>query len=205
MLNKLLVNPTDRKKTLYAIGLFLGLFPRDSFEQFKYLFDENQENDIEKFLSGILQNLKHFGAMMLTDENVVQWNERFQVDSYLQMQQKKKENKAVLAQERASAKKILRKYIVPDQIIREYDTSCSRGGLILKVKHVDIDSLLITTNIIKNTGWDYVFTEGYVAVWHFNGCGDNCIIFEAELESGQGTQSLLYLGNDGNIVIERDS
>lgn len=207
MLNKLLVNPTNRKKTLYAIGLFLGLFPKDSFEQFKYLFDENQENEIEKFLSRILQNLEHFGAIMTIDENIVQWNERFQVDSYLQTQQNNKEKKVVLAQERANAKKILRKYIVPNQIISEYDTSCSKNGLMLKVKHVDVDSLLITTNIVKNTNWDHVFTEGYVAVWHFNGYGNNYIIFEAEaeLESGQGAQSLLYLENDGHIVIERDS
>jgi hypothetical protein len=206
MLNKLLVNPTSREKTLYAIGLFLGLFPKDSFDEFKYLFDENQENEIQKFLSSILNQLQRQGAIFSDKSDNVRWNEHFQVSTYLQSIEKKKVDKVRLSQERANAKKILRKFISSGQIIDD-------SGLKLQVTTIDIETLLFKTTVLKNTKWDHVFSVGFLATWDFNsffdGVGDDdMVIFEAQPEfeeSAKSAQSLLYLYSNGEISIERDS
>ncbi|MDO8640464.1 MAG: hypothetical protein Q7R33_02880 [Nitrosarchaeum sp.] len=204
MLNTLLEKPMSHSQTLYCIGRSLGLFPKDSYQNFKHLFTEESDNDIEKTLSSILRQLTSLGQIITVDDNKIQWNGSFHIDTHLEHQAKKKTDRANHLQAIALTKKTIRKYLMVGKDI----TDGGPNDLVFVIREIDFDNLLITTNIVRSNGiWTRVFAVNEKVVWHYNISLGDQIIFEASSKNKEANeeQSLLYLHTNGTIIIDRDS
>jgi hypothetical protein len=200
MLNEFLKTDDSIEAALYKIGRVFGFFTEGSFKQYRYLLNEESDNEIQKLLRSTLSSLESCGAIISTDVDKVKWNPNFKVESVIEMMEQKKIARARQAQDRAKIKSLLRKYVVPGQKIVQHD-------IVLVVKSVDLDTLSVKAVVAQNKKWEHVFNVGFLSVWEFNGLVGDQAAFEAEpeIESDNSTQSLMYLYDDGKFCIERDS
>ena len=182
MLNDTLkTTEVDRDKLLYLIGRFLGLFPENSFDQYKHVFES--ENDIQKMLVSIYRDLLTCGAILTVEGDKITWSPRFDIDTVLQQIERRKVSKAAEAQSRAKVKGIVRKYITPGQVI-------TSDGLTVKVKVIDVDLLTITTIVQSvNDVWSKTYKLSTEITWTYNNINDGLVIFEDDSEN------LMYFEN----------
>jgi hypothetical protein len=151
-------------------------------------------------LASIYNDLKTSGALCTVEGDKIKWNDKFNVDAYLEKQKRHQAAKAAETQVRTKVKGAVRKYIIPNQAIES-------SGLIVRVKSVDVDALAITTTVQKvDETWSKVFKPGFDAVWNYVNTLDTLNMFEAaaQLESGIDGQNLLVLEN-GKIRFDRDA
>ncbi len=112
--------------------------------------------------------------------------------------QRVKDEKKSKIEEKAEAKKLMRKYIFKDREIGIH------GDLQLRVMGFDLKKLCITTKVESNLNWEHVVNHGRKMVWHHN--SSNIWEAKSKKESGQSAQSLMYIEDDlGCITLERDS
>jgi hypothetical protein len=198
MLNDSLKKEVGRDQLLYLIGRFLGLFPENSFEQFKSIFED--DNEIQKMLASIYNDLNKCGALCTVEGDKIKWNEKFNVEAYLESQNRHKAAKAAETQVRTKIKGVIRKFISPEQTIQS-------GNLKVRIKSVDLDLLEIKTIVVTATDeWEKVFKPGYIASWKYVNTFDDMHVFEtiSPYEAGNQSQNLLTLEN-GKIAFSRDS
>jgi len=200
MLNKMLEKPTSRTDVLYKIGRLLGIFPENSFNNIKYIFDS--ENEINNVLGHIFRNMTNCGMIIAIEGDKIRWNANFKVDSYLETLEKKKEEKIKLAKIRAEVTRDIRKFVIKSQLI----DSC---GLVAHIEYVDIENLDIVTIIKKvDSTWSNTFKVGAKATWRYINSFGSQHIFETDnqinLNQGNSAQNLLYIDN-GKISFDKDS
>jgi hypothetical protein len=191
--------PVSLNLALYKLGCRLGLFPDLVYSDYKHIF-EAEDNELRMFLSHILAELSRHGMVHSVEDDRIVWNKSFQVNTYLEMVKRKKDERNRQHKAVTEVKKILRKYVSVGMTIGD-------DWLQVKVVSVDYDLLEIKAIVQKATQeWEKVFVIGYTSVWKYiNSFGDQ-IVFQADspgVEPGTGTQNLLCI-EDGNLVFDRD-
>lgn len=197
MLNDKLENAISRDKLLYWIGRYLGLFPENSFEQYKHLF--LTENEIHTMLATIYKDLQHIGVLSTTKDDKISWNVKFNIDDFVANLEKRKEAQVRQTQARVRVKSTIRRTIIPGQVIKN-------SGLTVKVTNVNTDLLEIKT-IVQETDeeWMKIFKIGYEPIWKYIKDVGNQSMFgtDSQLEAETIAQNLMCLEN-GEISFERD-
>jgi len=204
MLNKLLKDPMDRSKALYCLGQVIGLFPENSFEQHKYLLEPDADNEINELLTRLLGDFERQGMVHFVEDDKVEWNENFKVDTYLESIKRKKEERARQAQAKAAAKKFLRRFASVGQVLKDNFPS----GLVMVITDIDHDAISITTSIRDNTNWAHAFNNGEKVIWEYSASYDDMLVLTANVtdkEKGHGAQNVMYVLDSGKIQAERDS
>jgi len=204
MLNDLLKDPVDRNKALYCLGRVIGLFPKDSFEQYKYLLEPEADNEINELLTRLLGDFEHQGMVHFVEDDKVKWNENFKVDTYLEAIKRKKEERAKQAQKKAAAKKFLRRFASVSQVLKDN----APNGLVMVITDIDYDAISIITSVQDNTNWAHAFNKGEKVIWEYNASYDDMLVLTANVpdkEAGHGAQNVMYVLDSGKIQAERDS
>lgn len=200
MLNKMLEKPTSRTDVLYKIGRLLGIFPENSFNEMKYIFDDDSENEINDILQNVFRDMTNCGMIVADENDKLTWNSYFKVDSYFETLEKKKAEKARFIKTQAEVKRVMRKYFTQGEIIDSF-------GLVAQIDNVNIDHLDIVTTIKKvDSTWLNTFKVGAKATWSYvNSFGSQHVFTtESQLKSNGGAQNLLYIDN-GKISFDKDS
>jgi hypothetical protein len=197
MLNDKLKTEVSRDRLLYWIGRHLGLFPENSFDQYKYLF--TTENEIHSILATIYRNLQHCGVLITTKDDKIKWNDAFAIDTYVKDLQKKKDAKTRETQVRTKVKSEMRKFVTKGETITSF-------GLSAEVTDINLDLFEIKTKILKvDEEWAKAFTPGVEVIWKYIRDFDDQYVFgaKAELEGGDNSQNLLCL-ESGKVTFDRD-
>jgi hypothetical protein len=195
MLNDKLETEISRDKLLYWIGRYLGLFPENSFNQYKHLF--LTENVIHSMLATIYKDLQHIGILATTKDDKIIWNNKFNIDNFVASLEKRKEAQIRQTQARVKVKSAIRRSIVPGQVIKN-------SGLTIKITNVNTDLLEIKTIIQEvNEEWSKIFKVGFEPIWKYIKDVENQSIFGTDSQFETIAQNLMILEN-GKISFERD-
>jgi len=204
MLDELLKNPINRDEALYFLGRVIGLFPTNSFEQYKYLLEYEADNEVNELLTRLLSDFEHQGMVHFVEGDKVKWNDNFKVETYLESIKRKKEERSKQAQQKAAAKKFLRRFVSKGKVLKDNFPD----GLVMVITDVDYETMAITTSVQDNTNWEHAFNKGEKVVWEFNAGYDDMLVLTADVidkEPGHGAQNVMYVKDDGSIEAERDS